>query len=464
MWGRGWWNWREGGGRKGPWVGGVGAAAELAAGATAGGSASATADAAAAAAAAAVEGARSRPREVQSTTIGADVPTPLGRAAQGMHAPLMDDDPPAAHGVQRASSSGGRLKRARAIAAVASLERELPAAERGREAGIVDIELAEGTQRAGNMVLEQLGHGDGARRHREEDLLGDAGGRDDPTDRGMEPLRAQLAQTAPVDDEAVSENVSGGCAGDDLDIRMAEARGCGGGERTQGDEAPESRLIGLGRQPGRVGPTRTGPSGRKEQEHGAEAWANRQAREARRARGIMDEGSGGDKVRAPKRQRTTQGTAEPGAAAAPQGLTDSGHKRAGGRAVHEARAKRPRQEDVGGGRERALEGRDDAGEGQREAAGPEAAPAGRGRRKEGVGRRYTGLFADPADTLDASGHSLRITGPMIWCAKCGRYALRRVGKSLKSTCKGVAEGAYYTRLARLREGRHPLKNTALIDS
>ncbi len=90
-------------------------------------------------------------------------------------------------------------------------------------------------------------------------------------------------------------------------------------------------------------------------------------------------------------------------------------------------------------------------------------PGGQGAERRQFGRRYTGLSADPVDARESNGHSLHITGPMIWCAICGRYALRRVGKSLKSRCVGQALGAYATRLARLREGKHPMTNVALVD-
>lgn len=78
------------------------------------------------------------------------------------------------------------------------------------------------------------------------------------------------------------------------------------------------------------------------------------------------------------------------------------------------------------------------------------------------GRRYTGLIADPVDAARAEGHALRITGPIIFCDRCGRYATRRVGKALKASCSGQAAGAYCTRLARLRSGLHPLTALPLV--
>ncbi len=78
------------------------------------------------------------------------------------------------------------------------------------------------------------------------------------------------------------------------------------------------------------------------------------------------------------------------------------------------------------------------------------------------GRRYTGVVSDPVDTDGTEGHALYITGPIIWCDKCGRYATRRVRKSLKEKCLGLATGAYPTRLARLRAGRHPMTGEPIV--
>ncbi len=78
------------------------------------------------------------------------------------------------------------------------------------------------------------------------------------------------------------------------------------------------------------------------------------------------------------------------------------------------------------------------------------------------GRRYTGVVSDPVDADGAQGHSLFITGPIIWCDRCGRYATRRVRQSLKNACAGSATGAYPTRLARLRSGRHPMTGELIV--
>ncbi len=87
--------------------------------------------------------------------------------------------------------------------------------------------------------------------------------------------------------------------------------------------------------------------------------------------------------------------------------------------------------------------------------GPERRPAA-------FGRRYTGVVSDPVDSADSSGHLLRISGPIIFCDRCGRYATRRVGKALKAGCGGLAQGAYATRLARLRTGHHPISGESLL--
>ncbi len=79
------------------------------------------------------------------------------------------------------------------------------------------------------------------------------------------------------------------------------------------------------------------------------------------------------------------------------------------------------------------------------------------------GRRYTGVVADPVKALDARGHRLRITGPVIWCANCGRYASRRLRRALKQECAGSAIGAYATRLSRLKVGRHPITGDIIVE-
>ncbi len=79
------------------------------------------------------------------------------------------------------------------------------------------------------------------------------------------------------------------------------------------------------------------------------------------------------------------------------------------------------------------------------------------------GRRYSGIRGDPVDASDPRGHLLFITGAMIWCGTCGRYATRRLGRALRAPCSGEAAGAYLTRLARLRQGLHPLSGRPLVE-
>ncbi len=142
-------------------------------------------------------------------------------------------------------------------------------------------------------------------------------------------------------------------------------------------------------------------------------------------------------------RRPSQDTAAQGGESGSEEARGRGSKRPAMPSEHRPRDKRARQEGVA------------------EAVDP--SPGGQDQSGRVFGRRYTGLAADPVDAQQSRGHSLRITGPMIWCAKCARYALRRVGKSLKGECVGQALGAYATRLARLKEGRHPLTNAALVD-
>ncbi len=43
------------------------------------------------------------------------------------------------------------------------------------------------------------------------------------------------------------------------------------------------------------------------------------------------------------------------------------------------------------------------------------------------------------------GHHLRLTGPIAWCVRCGRHALKRVGTGLSNSCSGRADGVYASR-------------------
>ncbi len=93
---------------------------------------------------------------------------------------------------------------------------------------------------------------------------------------------------------------------------------------------------------------------------------------------------------------------------------------------------------------------------------PLSGPAPTRPQARAVGPRRVSHFADPVDAVDAEGHTLVITGPMIWCARCGRHAVRRLGRALKSQCRGRAEGVYASRLARLRQVLHPITGVSII--
>ncbi len=119
--------------------------------------------------------------------------------------------------------------------------------------------------------------------------------------------------------------------------------------------------------------------------------------------------------------------------------------------------KRPRCEGRAGGLHP-----QDGPEGKRARSASEAGAA----QEEGsrpFGRRYLGVHRDPVDAADDRGHHLRVTGPVVWCDRCARYASRRLGRALKAACSGEAKGAYSTRLLRLRAGRHPLTGDLLVE-
>ncbi len=78
------------------------------------------------------------------------------------------------------------------------------------------------------------------------------------------------------------------------------------------------------------------------------------------------------------------------------------------------------------------------------------------------GRRRVSHVADPVDACDSRGHTLVITGAMVWCARCGRHAVRRIGRALQTQCPGFASGVYVSRLARLRRAQHPITGDDLV--
>ncbi len=106
---------------------------------------------------------------------------------------------------------------------------------------------------------------------------------------------------------------------------------------------------------------------------------------------------------------------------------------------------------------------DESDTGQPASSVPEgAAAADEVANRPRFGRRYTGVVADPVDAAASRGHRLEISGPLVYCSRCGRYAARRVGRALRGGCVGEATGAYATRLARMRAGRHPLTGADLV--
>ncbi len=59
------------------------------------------------------------------------------------------------------------------------------------------------------------------------------------------------------------------------------------------------------------------------------------------------------------------------------------------------------------------------------------------------------------------GHDVYITGHVVWCKICGRYAIdRSIG--IAASCQGPARGVYVSRLRRLRQGRHPLSGQPIL--
>ncbi len=256
-------------------------------------------------------------------------------------------------------------------------------------------------------------------RRREESALGDDSGRRSGRRRREGP---RVAQEAP----------EVGAAGSGAEAEASEGTGCPRQPGGQWEHARESLGVAAAAQPG----------------HGAVAGrgcGGERVRGAPQAEQSIEGGMEGLR-RAPKRpRRAPQDPTSAGSSANPGEGTDLSAASAIGTAaaltvkrpaspvVHNVRAKRAR-----------------AGEAD-DAAGAASRGAGiQGGDAPAFGRRYMSLTSDPVDAQEANGHSLRITGPMIWCATCGRYALRRVGKSLKNDCIGQATGAYATRLARLR--------------
>ncbi len=70
--------------------------------------------------------------------------------------------------------------------------------------------------------------------------------------------------------------------------------------------------------------------------------------------------------------------------------------------------------------------------------------------------------ASRADGLERSGHSLRITGNLVWCSRCAAYASRRWGVRLRGVCRPGTGDATRSRLELLVQGRHPITGAQLV--
>ena len=99
--------------------------------------------------------------------------------------------------------------------------------------------------------------------------------------------------------------------------------------------------------------------------------------------------------------------------------------------------------------------RQEADEGSRSAQA--GAPSGRGikeeRAVEETGRaRVT--------------HEVAFAGPLVYCVRCANFAHRRVGSGIKAMCWAPTNrraNAVAARLARLRQGLHPISGRALTE-
>ncbi len=60
-----------------------------------------------------------------------------------------------------------------------------------------------------------------------------------------------------------------------------------------------------------------------------------------------------------------------------------------------------------------------------------------------------------------NGHDIKINGPIAYCARCGKYAIERVGVGLTSACTGP-EASTKLHVERMREGRHPISGAQLL--
>ncbi len=67
-----------------------------------------------------------------------------------------------------------------------------------------------------------------------------------------------------------------------------------------------------------------------------------------------------------------------------------------------------------------------------------------------------------ASRTNQSGHVLRITGSLVWCARCAAYASRRWGVRLRGACRPGTGDATRSRLQSLSQGRHPITGAQLL--
>ncbi len=68
----------------------------------------------------------------------------------------------------------------------------------------------------------------------------------------------------------------------------------------------------------------------------------------------------------------------------------------------------------------------------------------------------------PADETQRARHTLRVTGPLVWCSTCAGYALRRWGVRLRGACRPRRGDATRRRLELLHQGRHPITGAAIL--
>ena len=103
-------------------------------------------------------------------------------------------------------------------------------------------------------------------------------------------------------------------------------------------------------------------------------------------------------------------------------------------------------------------------------AGAEAAPRGgeEGGPEEGgppVKRQKLeaaeGVRANRAHETALGRHAVRTRGTLTWCDICGAYATERAGRRIMGLCKPAPTRHTATRLARMRQGKHPISGELL---